>query len=287
MPAIEASDFPRLDGSTSAGPILTMIACKFAGVPCVWFEGLLDGERRLAPDVTNFTGQFPEFVVSGTHDAYLNLVDGKADLILVARQPSAEENARAALSGISLDVEPVALDAFVFIVNEDNPLPGLTSGQIRGIYTGAIKDWRDVGGEPAEIHPYQRDEQSGSQQLMRELVMGGARMIDAPDMILLTMIAPFYAVSTDPDGIGYSVYYYEERLAPQAEQVRLLAVDGILPDQERIASRNYPYTTEVYAVMRASQPAGSASRRLRDWLRSADGQALIAETGYVPLARPE
>jgi len=281
-PPITANHFPRLDASTSAEPILAQIACTFARVPCRWTDWL-DGERRLAPDLTTYAGGFPEYSASGTHQAYLNLIEGQADLIVVARAPSDDENREAAVAGRRLELHPVALDAFVFIVNQDNPVDELSTKEIRNIYTGGLSHWSEVGGEDAAIHPYQRDENSGSQELMRTLVMRGSPMIDAPDLVMPTMFAPFYAVSTDPAGIGYSIFFYEENMAPRKESVRLLAVDGVMPSAASIRSREYPYTTEVYAVARDDLPKDSLARQLLDWLRSRNGQALIQDCGYVPL----
>jgi phosphate transport system substrate-binding protein len=281
-PPITAENFPRLDASTSAEPVLAQIACKFAGVPCRWMDWL-DGERRLVPDLTAYAEGFPEYSASGTHQAYLNLIDGQADLIVVARPPSEDENRRAAATGRHLELHAIALDAFVFIVDQDNPVEGLSTQDIRNIYTGRLTNWSEVGGQDAEIHPYQRDENSGSQELMRTLVMRELPMVDAPDLIMLTMFAPFYAVSTDPVGIGYSIYFYEENMAPEKESVRLLAVDGVMPGADSIRSRQYPYTTEVYAVVRGDLPDDSLARQLLDWLRSPAGQALIQDCGYVPL----
>ena len=115
---------------------------------------------------------------------------------------------------------------------------------------------------------------------MKELVMKGMKMIDPPLMILLKMIAPFYAISEDPLGIGYSVYYYEEYMTPN-ELVKLIAVDGIKPDPERIQTQRYPFTTEVYAVVRTDSPPTSTAIHLRDWLLTPDGQDLIEQSGYV------
>jgi phosphate transport system substrate-binding protein len=199
---------------------------------------------------------------------------------LVARLPSVEELDLAALSGVAMIPQPAALDAFVFIVNENNPVESLTLDDIQRIYTGELTNWQQVGGPDEEIHPYQRDEQSGSQQLMKELVMKGMQMIDAPLMILLKMIAPFYAISDDPLGIGYSVYYYEEFMAPN-ELVKLIAVYRTKPDRETIQTRGYPFTTEVYAVVRAVSLLTSTAIHLRDWLLTPEGQDLIEESGYV------
>jgi phosphate transport system substrate-binding protein len=96
------------------------------------------------------------------------------------------------------------------------------------------------------------------------------------------MIAPFYAISEDLQGIGYSVFYYEENMAPK-EKIKLLAVDGIKPDYESIQTHQYPFTTEVYMVVRADSPPTSIARRLRDWLLSPTGQEMVEQSGYVPI----
>jgi phosphate transport system substrate-binding protein len=100
-------------------------------------------------------------------------------------------------------------------------------------------------------------------------------------MVLPKMIAPFYAISEDPLGIGYSVYYYEENMAP-TELIKLVAVDGVRPEHDTIQTRQYPFTTEVYAVMRADSPPNSSATQIRDWLLSPGGQEVIEQSGYVP-----
>ena len=85
---------------------------------------------------------------------------------------------------------------------------------------------------------------------MERLVMRGAPMTDSSvDMILETMMGPINAISEDPLGMGYSVYYYAEFMLP-SENVKLLGVDGVVPTSDNIADRSYPLTTEVYAAIR-------------------------------------
>ena len=107
---ITVQNYPRVDGSTSAHPLQIVLACRILSVPCVWYEGdMFDPTRRVIPD--------PEFVGSaevvekifgiqhhGTHDAYMNLIHGDADIILVARVPSQEELQVAQLRGVDLEV---------------------------------------------------------------------------------------------------------------------------------------------------------------------------------------
>ena len=117
---------------------------------------------------------------------------------------------------------------------------------------------------------------------MKALVMQDTPKIDAPDMILPSMVGPFNAISSDPQGIGYSVYFYAAVIFPDV-WVDMVAVDGVMPDSENIASRNYPLTTEVYVVVREGMAEDSTAVLMRDWLLTEEGQAAVAKSGYVPV----
>lgn len=287
--SITARRYPRVDGSTSTYPLQFTIACQILNAPCVWYEGdMLDPTRRIILDL-EYDG--PDSVAerlyglyhNGTHGSYMNLIDSKADLILVARQPSADEELAANRANIELEVFPIALDAFVFLAHAENPVEDLSLDQIRSIYTGEITEWHEVGGLDEPIHTYQRNENSGSQELMRNLVMGGEAMIESPEMILETMMGPISAISQDPLGLGYSVYYYAANMVPN-EDINLLAVNGVEPTSETIGERQYPLTTEVYAVVRGDTPRHYGAGLLLEWLLTDEGQAAIAESGYIPIS---
>ena len=264
-----------------------LIACKILGVRCGWVPpSPLSTERRILPELG--TTSEPSGVAktlasiehSGTHESYVNLISGKADFLLVARPPSDDELRSARSARVKLEVTVVALDAFVFLVNARNPVDDLTIDQVRGIYTGAITDWAEVGGTAGQIKAYQRDRNSGSQELMEALVMKGTRMIEAPDMIMETMAGPINAVGRDPQGIGYSVYYYATVMLPDSK-VKLVGVGGAMPTSETIGRRTYPLVAEVYAALRGGMPRDSTAVMLRDWLLTTDGQAVVVESGYV------
>ena len=283
-----ASDYPRVDGSTSAHPLQVLIACTLLDVPCTWTDQSFFGpssERRIGPDMFDTLSENWETVANiwhnGTHSAYMNLIDKDANFIIVARMPSDDEIRQARLRSIKLDIRPVALDAFVFLVHVDNSVKSLTLEQIRNIYTGKITTW-DVLGGMGRINAYQRNPNSGSQELMDDLVMQETRMVDAPDMIFPGMMGPINAISSDPQGIGYSVYFYASFMLPD-ENVRLMGIEGVVPTSETIANGDYSLATEVYAVVRADMPADSTAVMLRDWLLTVDGQNVVKESGYVPI----
>ena len=295
IPGISEQNYPRVDGSTSTIPLGSLLINRVLGLrgelrrlPAFYGgEGSTTITFPLGTDTATMKHYFD--VVSrkshnGTHGSYLNLLsdDAPSELLLVARKPSPDELAEARKYNIEYEIRPLALDALVFIVNEKNSLSALTIEQIRAIYAGKITDWQDVGGEKASISVFARDRNSGSEELMRELVMHDTPTVAQPQFFFGGMEIIIRSVAETPLAIGYSVYYYETLMAPDTRNKRL-SINGIAPTRETIANRSYPLTAEVYAVIRKGLPETHPARILRDWLLSPDGQKLVADSGYTPI----
>ena len=295
------ADYPAVDGSTSAHPLQRWVACDLLEVPCDWSAMTEENvQRTVIPDpaaqVSEAHAQaILDITHNGTHGSYMNLIEGAADVILVARAPSEDELAAAEDLSVQLDARPVALDAFVFMVNVENPVDDLSLETIQQIYIGEITTWDQIGvtipagGDDQSIHAYQRNRNSGSQELMEDLVMQDLAMTDAPELITSSMVGPLNAIGGNPWtgdgdvlGIGYSVYFYANFMFPH-EYVKLIAVEGVHPTSENIASWLYPLTTEVFVAVREGTPEDSSAVQFRDWLFTPDGQAVIADSGYVPI----
>ena len=296
-----ATQFPRLDGSTTTLVITRSIAAAVRGVKLEWTEPAPDALQRTMVPVAG-SGQADSAFITGlkhntTHQAYLNIIDGSIDCALIARLPSPDELAAAA-AGVTLDTVPIALDAFVFMAHVANPLAGLSLDQIRSVYSGQTTRWDQLGvavpgfDQPQLITAYQRERNSGSQELMEALILPHDQMIDSPQLVVPTMLGPFNAIGGDlwgEDGnrlgLGYTVYFYITSIFPH-QRVKMVAVEGVQPDAASIASRRYPLTAEVYGVIRADQPEDHVGRLTRDWLLTEAGQALVADCGYVPVNPP-
>lgn len=283
-----ALDYPRVDGSTSTYPLQMIIACKIYNVACSWTYGALAPTPTVV--VKPVSNALPAINHNGTHPAYMNLIQGKTDLILVARVPSQDERDAAQAQGVALDVQPVALDAFVFLLNPDMPLDNLTLDNIRDIYTGKITDWSQLGvtkeGVDLTIRAYQRERNSGSQELMESLVMKGTPMIEARDLMITSMAGLIEAVAYDPWAIGYSVFYYVKYMNPRPyweEYLKMIGIEGVQPTRDTIQTGTYPLTSQVYMVTRTDLPQDSTAMMLRDWLLSPGGQDVVASSGYVSL----
>lgn len=289
-PRVTLETYPRVDGSTSTHPLARVIACELLGLGYRWEDGLgEEGEAGIipvapTPDLEPLARAVTTRIAhSRTHQAYLNLIEGSTDLILVANPPSAEERAAATQRGVSLVERPIALDALVIVAHATNPVSTITPDQIRGIFSGTITDWSALGGTGA-IHPFVRPENSGSQQLMNAIVMGTTPMANWPaDRRPAFMGALLDEIMGDRLAIGYSVFYFVTYQYVSAGY-RVLAVNGVSPNASSIGARRYPFTAPVISVVRADLPPSSLAYQLRDWLLTPDGQRTVARSGYVPIS---
>jgi phosphate transport system substrate-binding protein len=227
-----------------------------------------------------------------THQGYINLIDGNCDLNLTARRPSESERALAQEKGVEIVAVPVALDALVFLVNVDNPVESLTKEQLLDIYRDEIRNWAEVGGEAQPIRALRRARDSGSRELFDELMMKGEQLPEPADAWAsdvydtMGMMGPFSRITQEPNSLGYSVYYYEHFMA-MSPRTRALAIDGVRPDAQTISSGEYPLATPVYVAYRAGEAADSPTMKLVQWLLSEEGQAVVRESGYVPVRARE
>ena len=265
-PQFAPEDYPRVDGSTSMLPLSRALMMAATGISAQ------EAELRVSHSKTTLS--------------FYALVSGEADLLLVAR-PAEEAFAYADEMGVVMEMRPIGVDALVFLTGGENPVDSLTQQQAVGIYTGEITNWREVGGADAEIIAYQRNKTAGSQVMMEEVVMQGEPMMDAPmeyrPSEMGALVDEVASYRNSASAIGYSVYYYVTEMYLR-EGVKLLAIDGVAPSNETIASGEYPYTQYNYAVIRADEKENSPARQLFDFLTTPEGKALMAAQGYVPAA---
>jgi phosphate transport system substrate-binding protein len=155
---------------------------------------------------------------------------------------------------------------------------------VQDIYEEKITDWQTVGGAEGKIRAFRRERDSGSRELFDALVMQGQAQPEdrrfAP-LYANSMGGPFSQVTQQSDGLGYSIYYYEHFMAA-SPFTRTIAIDGVEPTAETIASGEYPWVTRVYAAYRDGEATDSSGMKLLRWLSSEEGQAVVRESGYVP-----
>lgn len=131
---VKLEDWPLTDCSTSTKPPRDLVAYKLLGVPYKWEEDWMGSPTYIIqPDFSGTESSFSyrdyldKNLCSGTHGVYMNLIEGKTDVIIASRDISRNEKASAAELGVELETAPLAIDALVFIVNPKNPVKNLTS----------------------------------------------------------------------------------------------------------------------------------------------------------------
>lgn len=220
---------------------------------------------------------------SRTPEAYDRIISGDADIIFVA-QPSAGQKRRAQDAGVKLTYIPFAREAFVFIANQDNPVRSLSEEQIRAIFSGKITRWSEVGGVDKAIQPWQRPEDSGSQTVMLAKVMRGEPMLPAKETefssVMSGVIHEVAEYQNTRGAIGYTFRYYATQMNAN-KNIKLLSINGIAPTVENIRNGSYPYTVDVYMVIR--EHASAETQQLAAWFLTPQGQRLVQDVGYVPL----
>lgn len=264
-PLFTKEDYPRVDASLAIHPLVDAIAANFLCVE----ESELDYA----------------YTTSRSSDVYHNLIDGKVDVIFAAEiSPEDEEYARQ--QGVELEIIPATASAFVFIVNAENPVDGLTFAQLQDIYTGNITNWSQVGGADADIIPYQRPTGSGSQTAMLSLVMQDKQIMEPPTTQLRMEMGELVDAIADydnaADAIGYSYFYYVNTMYKR-DTIKMLAVDGIEPSIDTIKSGEYPIFTNGFIVLRADEAEDSPARRWVDAVLGKRGSHIIEQAGYVPV----
>lgn len=222
---------------------------------------------------------------SRTPEAWNNIISGNVDIIFVA-QPSEQQKKYIQDKNIKLKYTPFAREAFVFIVNANNPVQSLTTNQIRDIFSGKVTRWSSVGGDYKSIQAWQRPEGSGSQTIMLAKVMQGVPLLPRKEKqikvatLMGTMIENIAEYQNTRGAIGYTYRYYATQMNTNKD-IKLLAINGIEPTEENIRNGTYPFIVEAFMVTRENPT--TETQQFVDWVLSPQGQQLVQDVGYVPL----
>lgn len=246
-------DIPTIDGAAALLPVYAGFVESIYPEDSVIYNGT-DYDQASAMHYTN------------TRGCYQDIVNGNADIIICA-QPSEEQLKYAEDNGVELEMVPIGTDAFVFIVNSSNPVSDITIDQIRGIYSGEITNWSELGGKNVPIAAMHRNEGSGSQTALEKL------MGDMP-------IVPDYTTLTGSP-IGFSFRYYVTGMLEEGG-VKMLSVNGIEPNIENISNGTYPLGGGFYAIYRKGETNENVYKAI-DFMCSPEGQKIVEDSGYVPI----
>lgn len=258
-------ELPIIDGAAAAFPVYSAFV------------------NAVYPDTTEIYDGVFEY--NNTVEGYEKLARRETD-VFIGAAPSDDQIAAAEKYGTTFEYNQIGWEAFVFFVNKDNPIESLSVEQIKGIYSGEITNWSEVGGNDEKIVPFQRNEGSGSQSMLIRF-MGDTPIIE-PDKEtkiggmgdIIEEVADYKNLSTS---IGFSFRFYVEGIIKNPD-IKMIAVDDVAPTAENIKDGSYPIIAPVYAVTYKDNPNENVYK-LIDWMLSEEGQYIIEETGYVGIGK--
>jgi phosphate transport system substrate-binding protein len=215
------------------------------------------------------------------------LTDKTIQIANASRAMKAEEIQNAQANGVDPKEFTVAGDAIAVIVHPDNPVDQLTLQQVSDIFSGKINNWEDVGGEDRPIVRVSRETNSGTHVFFLESVIRLGRKDDKTIFSADTLLLPSSEGITSEVGqnlnaIGYDGLGY----ITSAVKMLTLATDPagpfVGPSKETALDGTYPIARDLY-MYTDGEPTGWVKEYL-DWILSAEGQAIVAKLGFVPIS---
>jgi len=237
-----------------------------------------------------YHGRRPEVNLSitggGSGTGIAALINRTVDLANASRTIKPEELAQAEAQGVEPVEHIVARDAIAIVVHPHNPVDRLTLQQISNIYSGKINNWSEVGGDDRPIVRLSRETNSGTHVYFLENVLrlGDAenRTLFATDTLLLPSSEGISAeLSYNENGIGY------DGLGYVTDEVKVIAVAASplaaysLPSVETVNRGTYPVSRDLY-IYTIGEPLEEI-RAYLDWILGPEGQAIVAQLGFVPV----
>lgn len=194
--------------------------------------------------------------------------EGRCDIGLASRNLKDEEKS----SGLEGTV--LAYDGIAIIVNPDNPVSDLDVETIAKIYTGEIKNWKDVGGNDAEIVLIGREGGSGTRD-------GFESITDTEDKCkyrqeLTSTGDVITTVASNPNAIGYA------SLASVKDSVKALNVDGVKPSEATIKDGSYVVQRPFVLVTKKDAKLSESAQKFFDYITSEAANEIISGAGVVP-----
>ena len=240
------------------------------------FGGSTTLEGFLRPAIDEFTEMNPGVTISydgtGSSSGVKGALDGTYDLGAASRELKESEIADGAVPVV------VALDGVAVVVNKDTvTIDNLTVDQISQIFQGKISNWSEVGGPNADIVVVNRDEASGTRAAFLEVAVGKKNKYTDSAIITTGNGDMVAKVGSIPNAIGFCGFAY----ITKDPGVKAVTVNGVEPTMENVLSQKFPVQRPLNMVHTGD--VDEVEQAFLDFLLSEDGQAIIAEEGFIVL----
>jgi len=245
---------------------------------------LVQGSTTVGPIADAFAEAFmrkyPDLAVTvkktGSGDGAKALVEEQCDVATMSRFMKQKEYTSAVGKGFLPVAHTVAMDGVTIVVHPSNPLNAITTEQAKALFTGKVRNWRELGGPDQEIVLYSRDTSSGTYETFHNLVLGGEKM--APSVEYVASNPDMHKhVSTTRAAIGYLGLGFVD------EKIKALKVNGVAPTNRTIASGRYPVARPLFMFTAGYPKLGSMTHAFVTFHLSEEGQEIVEAKGFVPV----
>ncbi len=244
-----------IDGSTTVGPIAKAWAGHY---------------MKLHPDVIITVSE------SGSGNGAKSIINAACDIATMSRPMKASEKKSAQDAGVLPIENIVALDGIAMVVNPQNPVKNLTIEQIQKIYSGEIRNWKELGGADLPIVIVSRDTNSGTYETFEVKVLSGKKITPKAEYANSNGAIRQRVMST-PAAIGYVGIAF-------IEGVKALSVNDVPVSEETVLNGKYPIARPLYMYTNGRPQEGTPIADFVGLAHTAAGKKIVAETGFVPLA---
>lgn len=216
-----------------------------------------------------------DIAAEGSSTAFTNLLTGTAEIGMSSRKVKTDEGTEIRAHGRELREFEIAWDVIVIVVNRENPVSDLKKKQVLQIFTGDIRDWSEVGGNPGQISIYTRNTSSGTYKDFMGLALNDREYsANSQKMAGNEQIAA--EVGANPNGIGYLGLAYT-----QAKGIKVISIEGALPSTAEV--KKYPYARPTFLYTNGA-PTGT-TKQFIDFCYTPAGEAIVTKVGFVPKSR--
>lgn len=241
-------------------------------------------------EAEDYMNRYPEAsitVVGGGSGVGISaLLSSTTDIAMSSRDLKLDEKLRFHNQGLTIESMIPAYDALAVVVNPANPVRQLTRAQLEDIFTGKVKNWKDVGGPDMEISVYSRESSSGTYEFFKDKVLQKKNF--ASDALALTSTgAIVQSLENNKGSIAYiGLAYLKNGTGMKALGVKFEDDSAyVWPTMANAIKKTYPITRPLFYFYDRSHAAKVAP--FLNYTLSKEGQALVEKIGYVPVGEEE
>ena len=208
------------------------------------------------------------------------LVDNTTDIAMSSRKIKMDEKMKLQDAGRAYKETIIAYDALSVIVNPENKVSQLTREQLEGIFTGKIKNWKEVGGDDLQIVVYSRESSSGTFEFFKEHVMNKKNYASSV-LSMPATCAIVQSVSQTKGAIGYIGLAYMDKDVKALKVSYDKGKTYIAPSLATAKDKTYPVLRPLHFYSLTT--VEKTIKPLVDFVLSDEGRQIVKQEGYVPL----